>query len=274
VQLGEGVFINRVINDDSANRGIDCLKLFRGYIDKHPISETRVIGTQTLRYAENADVFLQKAAELGFDIEVVSGEKEAFLIYKGVNRIIDNIALPRLVLDIGGGSTELSVGADISPSALTSIPMGCISWRDTFFADGTITHAAINDAIAEAKRALVTGSQTILQEQWQKVFASSGSAKVLATVLQESKVTDGTITLDGLAYIREKSLTAKSISQLKLAGLKPQRQDLIIPGMCIMQALMEFFSLTEVHYSNAALREGLLETSAMAYIANRQNSNV
>ena len=131
----------------------------------------------------------------------------------------------------------------------------------------------VAQSMREAKRALATGSQTILQEPWQKVLASSGSAKVLATVLEENKVTDGTITLDGLTYIREKSLAAKSIDQLDLAGLKPQRRDLIIPGMCIMQALMETFSLTEVHYSNAALREGLLETSAIAYNANRRHSS-
>ena len=259
VRLGAGLGKDRKLDDESQDRALACLARFgerlRG-LDRHAV---RAIGTNTLRVARNAKPFLKKArAVLGFPIEVVAGREEARLIYLGVSHSLPASREKRLVIDIGGGSTECIIGAGYKPLKLESLYMGCVSYSLLYFRDGRISKSAFKEAELAARAELqpVVGSFT--RGNWQQAVGSSGTIRALAEILQLSGYTDGPITLAGLDRLRSQLIKAGDIANVALPGLRPDREPVLAGGLAILYAVLDELNIDTLTPAAGAMRQGIL----------------
>lgn len=264
VQLGEGVASSRQINASAFQRGLRCLDTFRHALARYPVDHCWAVGTNALRIADNADEFLQQAADKGFKIDVVSGLEEAALVYAGVISALPDSDTPRLVIDIGGGSTELVTGLGQQRLQAHSMAIGCISWRDTWFNDipqqpeelGLLMEKAAQDAFL----IFASVSPQLRTTPWQEVYASSGTAKMLSAICaQNLPASAGTgVSLQGLLSLQEKIVRTTLDPKYSLPGLKNGRRDLVLPGWAVLTGFMRACQITELNFSPSALREGML----------------
>ncbi len=259
VRLGAGLGKDKKLDDESQERALACLARFgerlRG-LDPHGV---RAIGTNTLRVAKNSKQFLRRArAALGFPIEVVAGREEARLIYLGVSHSLPASREKRLVIDIGGGSTECIIGTGYKPLKLESLFMGCVSYSLRYFRDGRITKSALKEADLAARAELepLVGSYT--RGNWQHAVGSSGTIRALAEILQLSGYTEGPITLAGLDRLRTQLLRAGDIASAELPGLRPDRQPVLIGGLAILYAVLDELNIGEMTPATGAMRQGIL----------------
>lgn len=270
VQLGEGVVVSGMLSEAAMRRGLDCLHHFREVIDAHPVECLWSVGTNALRKAGNASAFLQEARLLGFDIEVISGEKEGALVYAGVSSILPDDEEPRLVIDIGGGSTEIVTGQGSRHHQVLSLPMGCVSWRDRFF-NSLMTDACpsdVDDALdaagEEATGILLEARETLdgTPQHITSVHASSGTAKMLAAITEAQGEAGGTVSRTGLDGLHREGLLHRLVNdpEYLIPGLKPARRDLLLSGWALMRAFMSVFDVEVLEFSPSALREGMLST--------------
>lgn len=258
VQLGEGVATTGSICEQALARAMACLAHFREAIDRHPVSAIAAVGTKTFRTANNIAPLLQAAEKIGFNIEVISGEREAELIYSGVASNLPDDNENRLVIDIGGGSTEFAIGINRIPLLLRSLDLGCVSWRDRFFTSGDVSKDDFKEAMIAAREHIYMRHSELAAVPWKSVYASSGSAKMLASIAREQKYSDGLITMDVLKKIRDDALAFPRVYQIELPGLKNSRQNVLLPGLAIMMAIMKELDIDAIQHSKTALREGLL----------------
>lgn len=258
VQLGEGVANTGKISELARARAMLCLCHFREAISRYPVSALCAVGTKTFRTATNIGPLLRDAEKLGFSIEIVSGEREAQLIYSGVASNLADDNRNRLVVDIGGGSTELAIGCNRTPLLLRSLDLGCVSWQDRFFDSESIEKEDFRDAMVAAREHFYLRHRELKAVGWQTVYASSGTAKMLANISREMKYSDGELTMDALRKIRDDALAFPRINQIELPGLKSSRQSVLLPGLAIMMAVMKELQIPVIHHSKTALREGLL----------------
>jgi exopolyphosphatase/guanosine-5'-triphosphate,3'-diphosphate pyrophosphatase len=258
VQLGEGVANTGKISEAAMARAMVCLMEFRQHINHYSVSAIGVVGTKTFRTANNVAPLLRQAEQLGFTIDVISGEREAELIYRGVAFALPNDDQERLVIDIGGGSTEFAMGINHKHFLLRSLSVGCVSWRDRFFAGGNIDKDDFKTAVIAAREHIYMCRHELTAVPWKKVYASSGTAKMLATIARDMGFSDGTLTLDVLKSIRDAALAFETVEQIELPGLKALRQTVLLPGLAIMTAVMRELNIQKIAHSKTALREGLL----------------
>ncbi|MGA0032330.1 MAG: exopolyphosphatase [Burkholderiales bacterium] len=259
VRLGAGLGKDKKLDEDSQERALSCLARFgerlRG-LDRHAV---RAVGTNTLRVAKNAKPFLRKArAALGFPIEVVAGREEARLIYLGVSHSLPASREKRLVVDIGGGSTECIIGAGYKPLKLESLFMGCVSYSLRYFRDGRITRGAFKEAELAARAELepIVGSYT--RGNWQHAVGSSGTIRALAEILQLSGYTDGPVTLAGLDRLRSHLIKAGDIGRVELPGLRPDRRPVLAGGVAILYAALDELNIDSMTPASGAMRQGIL----------------
>lgn len=258
VQLGEGVATTGNISDQAMSRAMSCLVNFRQHIDNHPVTALSVVGTKTFRTASNVAPLLLHAEQLGFTIETISGEREAELIYRGVSFALPSDEQPRMVFDIGGGSTEFAQGIDHKPFLLRSLNVGCVSWRDRFFASGKIDKDDFKTAVVAAREHIYMCRHELTAVTCKRVYASSGTAKMLSTIAREMEFSDGSLTQDVLKMIRDVTFGFDKVEQVELPGLKASRQSVLLPGLAIMTAVVKELDIGKVLHSKTALREGLL----------------
>lgn len=259
VRLGAGLGKDKHIDEESQERALACLARFgerlRG-LDRHAV---RAIGTNTLRVAKNAKPFLRKArTALGFPIEVVAGREEARLIYLGVSHSLPTSRERRLVIDIGGGSTEFIIGTGYKPQRLESLFMGCVSYSLRFFRDGRITKSAFKEAELAARAELQPIVSNYASGNWRHAVGSSGTIRAIAEILQLSGYTDGLVTLDGLDRLRSQLIKAGDISRASLPGLRPDRQSVLVGGMAILQAAFDELGIETLTPATGAMRQGIL----------------
>ncbi|MBS4721247.1 exopolyphosphatase [Aeromonas caviae] len=258
VRLAEGMDEQRRMSPEAMARGLDCLALFAERLTNIKPDQIRIAGTYTLRRASNARDFVREAAKvLNHPIEIISGQEEARLIYQGVAHT-QHIEGQVLVVDIGGGSTELIIGEGFSPLALTSRKMGCVSFTQSFFGNGKLSEKAFNAAVLEAQHQLAPIINQYRKLGWQSCLGSSGSIRTVRDVLQGEEWTDGAITLAGLERLKEEMLKHKRVDQLKLAGLTEERQGVFAAAVAILLGLFTSLPIERMEYSDGALREGLL----------------
>ncbi|MDU1142477.1 exopolyphosphatase [Aeromonas rivipollensis] len=258
VRLAEGMDEQRRMSAEAMSRGLDCLALFAERLTNIKPDQIRIAGTYTLRRASNARDFVREAAEvLNHPIEIISGQEEARLIYQGVAHT-QHIEGQVLVVDIGGGSTELIIGEGFEHKALTSRKMGCVSFTQSFFANGKLSEKAFNSAVLEAQHQLAPIINQYRKLGWQSCLGSSGSIRTVRDVLQGEEWTDGAITLAGLERLKEEMLRHKRVDQLKLAGLTEERQGVFAAAVAILLGLFTSLPIDRMEYSDGALREGLL----------------
>lgn len=258
VRLAEGMDEQRRMSQEAMARGLDCLALFAERLTNIKPDQIRIAGTYTLRRASNARYFVREAAKvLNHPIEIISGQEEARLIYQGVSHT-QHIEGQVLVVDIGGGSTELIIGEGFEHKALTSRKMGCVSFTQSFFGNGKLGEKAFNAAVLEAQHQLAPIINQYRKLGWQSCLGSSGSIRTVRDVLQGEEWTDGAITLAGLERLKEEMLKHKRVDQLKLAGLTEERQGVFAAAVAILLGLFTSLPIERMEYSDGALREGLL----------------
>ena len=262
VSLGAGLDESKTLDDASQARAITCLKRFGERLQSFHPKEVRALGTNTLRVAKNAPAFLKKAeAALGFPIEVIAGREEARLIYLGVSHSLPATTERRLVVDIGGGSTEFIVGEGYRPQRLDSLYMGCVSYTRQFFGDGKLSKGTFKRAEIAARSELQHIVSGFSRRHWHHAVGSSGSARALAQVLQLNGLNDGGtsgITPGGLEKLRAQLLRTGELSRVNIEGLREDRIAVLPGGLAIMSAVMAELEIERMDVADGAMREGIL----------------
>jgi exopolyphosphatase/guanosine-5'-triphosphate,3'-diphosphate pyrophosphatase len=259
VRLAGGLGADKRLDEASQKRALACLARFGERIKDMPPGAVRAVGTSALRIAKNAEEFLDKARRaLGFDIEIVAGREEARLIYLGVAHSLPLTDATRLVVDIGGGSTECILGVDYEPRDRESLRMGCVVYSNRYFPDGRIEKASLKAAETAARIEVQGVAQQFRQDQWQQAVGSSGTAKALGEILYQNHITDGHITIEGLAWLRERLIRAGNVNRIILPGLKPERKPVFAGGLAIMYALFQELTIETMEPAMGAMREGIL----------------
>ncbi|MEO5764853.1 MAG: Ppx/GppA phosphatase family protein [Casimicrobiaceae bacterium] len=238
---------------------IACLARFAERLrGLHP-SAVRAVATNTFRVATNATQFLEEAeAALGFPIDIISGHEEARLIYLGVAHVLPPSREPRLVIDIGGGSTEFIIGRGLDAERLESLKMGCVTYMQRFFADGQLRADAFVAAETDARAEVEAIAREFGREHWREAYASSGTALALAEILEQNGMSAGGITPQGLQRLRKRMVGAGHVKRLKLAGLKPERTPVLAGGLAIMAAALAELAVPRINPVGGAMRLGVL----------------
>lgn len=258
VRMAAGLDEHNDLTDQAIERGLDCLRRFAQRAENMDPEWLRCIGTNTLRKARNGARFIREAEKiLGSPVEVVAGREEARLIYLGVSHSLPSLDGKRLVFDIGGGSTEFIIGERFEPLLTESLHMGCVAYRERFFPNGAISEWNFFRAVMAVRRELVAIEAAYREMGWDQVVGASGTVKAVHNAIVESGIGDG-ITRQNVEKLLEKVLSFKSCDELQIPGMKPDRAAVFPSGLAIVIGVMEELNITEVHYSDGALREGVL----------------
>ncbi len=260
VQLRAGLDAHGNLTAESQERALACLARFGERVSGLPITSVRAVGTNTLRVARNSHVFLQKARQaLGHPIEIVAGEEEARLIYLGVAHALSFDQQRRLVMDIGGGSTEFIIGEGFTGLRRESLSMGCVSFTQQFFADGEITKKNLNAAALAARVQLRDIRREYREMGWEMAVGASGTIRCVASVVAANEWSDdGCITLAALDKLQRALLDAGHVDNLKLPGLSDERASILPAGVSVLRTSFQVLKIERMTVSDGALREGLL----------------
>ena len=259
VRQGNGLDEDRNLTQDAMERGWACLARFGERLAGFPQAQVRAVATQTLREARNREEFLSRgSAVLGYPIDVVSGPEEARLIYQGVARLLPQSDERRLVVDIGGRSTELILGQQFTAHAVASFQVGSVTWSQRYFANGEFTAQAFMAAEIAAKAVLDEALETFKPEAWDIAYGSSGTAGAVGDALAAAGRPEGIITRDGLQWIQDRLLRAQSADRLRLEGLKEERRAVIGGGISVVRAVFDLLGIETMHVAQGALRQGAL----------------
>lgn len=261
VRLGAGLGKDKRLDADAQQRAIDCLKRFGERLRGLSPQAVRAVATNTFRVAKNAPQLLEEAqAALGFPIEVIAGREEARMIFVGVSHSLPVANHRRLVIDIGGGSTEFIIGQGLQPIEMESLYMGCVSYSLRFFPEGKITEENIQSAQLAAAGEIQNIVKNYSPEHWDEAVGSSGTARVLGEIMRLNGVSDGSITREGLRQLGVLLLKAKDTKKLQqqVNGLSADRAAVFPGGWAIMSAAFELLNIDRMTTSSSALREGVL----------------
>jgi exopolyphosphatase / guanosine-5'-triphosphate,3'-diphosphate pyrophosphatase len=258
VRLGAGLDEQGMLTEEATERGLACLARFAQRLKGYAPTQVRAVATQTLREARNRDAFLLRAqASLGYSIEVISGREEARLIYTGVSRLQPS-KVSRLVIDIGGRSTEMILGCGTQALRAESFQVGSVSLSLKYFGDGRYTEAAFRQAQIAAGAELEEALEPFAAKHWQEALGSSGTVGAVSQLLLASGVTDGRITPESLRWLIEQCLAAGTVEALSLPGLKEDRRAVIAGGLAILYTLAVHFDIAELQPARGALRQGVI----------------
>ncbi|KKI49055.1 exopolyphosphatase [Obesumbacterium proteus] len=258
VHLADGLDSNNMLSEEAMERGIACLALFAERLQGFPEENVCIVGTHSLRQAANAEEFLKRAAKvIPYPIEIISGHEEARLIFMGVAHTQPEKGR-KLVIDIGGGSTEMVIGEDFDPLLVESRRMGCVSFARQFFPNGEISKDNFQRARLAAAQKLENMAWQYRIQGWQAALGASGSIKAAHEVLIALGEKDGLITAERLELLRNEVLKYKRFSELALPGLSEDRQAVFVPGLSILCGVFDALAIKQLRLSDGALREGVL----------------
>ena len=273
VRLAAGLTDSKLLGNEAYQRGITAIRRFGERIRGFDPSRVRAVATNTLRVAKNASNFIHDAEEaLGFSIEIIAGVEEARLIYIGAAHEVPAVQGNRLVVDIGGGSTEFIIGRGYEPKLMESLYIGCVSHSLRFFPKGNVDSHAFKEAELAARREIQVIAGAYLKSGWNQVIGSSGTARALSELIEDNHFngpadgltmgrvngSSGLITLDGLKAMKKQLLKCENISQVELTGLKDDRRAVWPGGLAIMIAVFEELGIESMEVTDAALRIGVL----------------
>jgi exopolyphosphatase/guanosine-5'-triphosphate,3'-diphosphate pyrophosphatase len=260
VQLAAGLDEHNILGAAAERRGLECLSQFVARLDSVPPERIRIVATNALRQARNANDFIKRANEiLPKPIEVIAGREEARLIYLGVSHT-NASSDKRLVVDIGGGSTEFIIGQGFEPLLTESLQMGCVAFTKKFFADGQITDKAFNSAIAAARKEVLAINGQYQKTGWSSVIGSSGTIKAVRNVLVSKGWADEQerITYKGVRKLEKLLITIGDVNNIELEGVKEHRKAVFPAGVAVLRAAMKVLGIETIAYSDGALREGVM----------------
>jgi exopolyphosphatase/guanosine-5'-triphosphate,3'-diphosphate pyrophosphatase len=259
VRLAAGLEKDGTLSDEAEQRAIGCLSLFGQRLREFGAEQVRAVGTNTLRRVRNSHEVLHDMSEaLGHHIEIISGREEARLIYLGVSHGIAGAPARRLVVDIGGGSTEFIIGDAFEPVSVHSMFMGCVGFTEQFFRDGKVSRKRMAAAKIAAGLELQPVEARLREEGWERAIGASGTIRSIAEILNEAGWAHGPITAEGLTRLEQAMLTAGRLERLELPGLDPDRRPVFAGGFAILSTVFERLGIDEMWVSPTALREGLL----------------
>ncbi|MGB1110198.1 MAG: exopolyphosphatase [Gammaproteobacteria bacterium] len=259
VRLAAGLQADKTLTDEAKQRALECLSRFGERLRELPPGSVRAVGTNTLRRAKGSREFLREAeARLGHPIEIIAGREEARLVYQGVAHSFAGDEEKRLVVDIGGGSTELIIGEGFKTLNRDSLFMGCVSMSQAHFQDGSITEAAMRRAELEAMLELEPVQLSYWSGHWKTAIGSSGTAKALAALIEQQGWSKRGISREGMDKLRAALIEAGHIDKLKLEGLKDERRPILAGGFAVMSGVFRALDVQLMEVSDMALREGLL----------------
>ncbi|WP_052074752.1 exopolyphosphatase [Shewanella mangrovi] len=260
VRLADGIGADGTLSDEAMQRGIDCLAMFASMLQHHQISTdaVAVIATATLRSINNAADFNARALPvLGHPIEIICGMREAEFIYQGMVATTPTEGR-RLVIDIGGASTEFIIGDGEQVLFKTSLPFGSVTFNRLFFSEAPIQPLDFDDAAAKVEQILAEHRSQLLSLGWRAVVGASGAVQSVVEVLQHRGVSE-TITLDVLGSLKQEILSQTSLSLLDISGLSTERAPTFAAGVAILLALFKQLQIEHLSLSGGALREGVLQ---------------
>jgi exopolyphosphatase/guanosine-5'-triphosphate,3'-diphosphate pyrophosphatase len=259
VRQGGGLDEDRNLTPQAMQSGWDCLARFGERLAGFQPNEVRAVATQTLREARNRDEFLTRAREvLGFSIDVISGREEARLIYQGVAHILPPSDERRLVIDIGGRSTELILGQGISPTVMESFRVGSIAWSKRYFPDGQFNRKSFEIAEIAAKAVLDEAFDAYHPDNWDVAYGSAGTVGAIGDVLVAAGWPAGTVTQESLDWLMEKLVSAQNADRLKLPGMREDRKAIIGGGVSVMRAVFSLLGIKTMEQATGGLRHGLI----------------
>lgn len=257
VRLASGFSKKDGLNPDSERRALECLERFGQRLESLKAGQVRAVGTNTFRRAANDESFFAKAeAALGHPIQVVSGQEEARLIYQGVMHSISKVEQRHLVIDIGGGSTELILGEGLQPEELFSLHMGCVGFTDAFFADGRITKARFSEARLAALRELEPIAKPLRRLGWDAAHGASGTIKAATKAL--NALGHDVVTYDGLKLLAKQALKADHSSRLNVTGVSKERAKVFLGGLAILMSIFKILPIESMHRCSGTLKDGVL----------------
>lgn len=259
VRLAAGLDENGRLSDEAEARATTCLEIFGQRLRDFGAEQVRAVGTNTLRRVRKSHRVIHDMSEaLGHNIEIITGREEARLIYLGVSHGIAGAPARRLVVDIGGGSTELIIGDAFEPVSVHSMFMGCVGFTEQFFRDGKISRKRMSNAKIAAGLELQPIEASLRQQGWERAIGASGTIRSIASILSEAGWAHGTITNEGLGRLEQALLTSGRLEKLELPGLEADRRPVLAGGVAILSTVFERLGLDEMYVSPTALREGLL----------------
>jgi len=259
VRLGAGLTAEKRIDRATQAAALEALAKFGERLRGFPRPAVRAVGTNALRVAKNSPQFLREArAALGFPIEVISGREEARLIYLGVSHSLPLSAQRRLVVDIGGGSTEFIIGTGLEPQLTESLYMGCVSFSLKYFPDGKIDKSRMKAAELAARQELAGILHAYRAAGWDQAVGSSGTARSLENILRANGFAEDGLTRDGLERLRSLVIKQEKADPDRIAGLRPNRAPVLLGGLAIMNVVLEELGIQALKVSDRALRHGVL----------------
>ena len=259
IRLGAGLDSKGNLTEQAMRTALECLKNFRTILQAHSLDAVRVVATNTLRVARNAADFLPEAEKaIGHPIEIISGEEEGRLIYMGV---ASKLTLPneaRLVIDIGGGSTELILGQGQEIRHVESFSIGTVGQSQTFFPGGQIDDASFAAAILSARSLFEDAAPLYGPQHWTAAYGSSGTIRAIAEVLVKNGIGDGTMSIANLEALKKQLIAGGNVSNVALAGIKPERVIVMAGGLAVLIGIMQELGVPSVTAVDAGLRMGVL----------------
>ena len=263
VRLAAGLDEKNRLSDEAIQRALDALRRFSELIAGIDHASVRVVATNTMRMARNVDSFLEQAESiLGVPIDIISGIEEARLIYLGVTQDLAPSDERRLVIDIGGGSTELIIGQGLAPKYLESLYMGCVSYSSRFFKDNAITQEGYDRALHAARRELRAHVEQFAAGSWGEAVGSSGTIRTVGDIVNHNWPDEHAITLRGIEKLAKKLIKAGHVDKLDLVGLKENRRPVIAGGVAILHAIFLELGIERLQVSDYTMKEGIIHDLA------------
>lgn len=257
VRLASGLAQSGYLSENSIEKAYIALQRINQRIRDVPGHNVRIVGTNALRTAKNSHEFAQRAQEiLSHEIEVISGREEARLIFLGASHSLEDRSQQRLVVDIGGGSTEFIVGRQFQPRLMESLRMGCISMSDQFFGDGRISSKAMNKAVIAARQEAEVIELLFKAHGWDVAIGTSGTILAIQNALEDGARTP--ITLDSMDRLTDILVDAKHVDNLPNSLVSQERAPIFPGGVAILKAVFEALEIDVMQVSTGALREGVL----------------
>lgn len=259
VRLAAGLGDDQRLDADVRERALACLARFGQRLNRLPGVQLRAVGTSALRRARPADQFLSAAEQaLGHPIDVVYGVEEARLIYAGVSLDLDDRQPRRLVIDIGGGSTEIVLGHGATPRLLHSLSLGAVTWSLRYFPGGQVSRTAWHAAVVEARLALAPIARAYRAAGWQRAIGASGSIKAIRRVCRDAGWSDGDITSAALDELAQTLIESGGVDDAGFESLSDSRRPIFAGAAAILTALFDSLGIEAMGVSDKALREGIL----------------
>ena len=260
VRLAEGIEKGNGIEIGTQQRAFEALRHFRVLLRKVPSCNVRVVGTSALRQLSDNESFIRVAGDiLGLPIDIITGKEEARLINLGVASTMKNQDAARLIVDIGGGSTEIIVGKDTTIIAAESLPMGCVTFSKRFFTKAKISPRLFKRAQAAARALLETVMDSFSGVTWLDVLGTSGTIKTTRKVINYQGLGDKEISVAALDSLIDTVVSAGHLDNLlKIRGLTHDRAPVFPGGLAILKSIMSRFAIKSMKVSKTAMREGII----------------